>query len=200
MDKKAILTISCLLFSVHPQSSAGRTSPTADSFAQAGDQYLRSGNYDAAAQQYSKAIKKDGKNPRYYQQRAKSEAAAKRFKPSINDLSKAIKLNPEDPDNYAYRARAYDSIREFGKEKSDLDKLISMQPGNGSTLLQRAQANLQMKKNMQQVIVDCNEALPLGLQREELVMLYKSRAVAYKNLGKKSEYEQEMAKYQSLMP
>jgi hypothetical protein len=50
------------------------------------------------------------------------------------------------------------------------------------------------------VIDDCNQAINLGLGRDELAQLYKLRAGAYKKLGKKNESEQELAKYESLSP
>jgi tetratricopeptide (TPR) repeat protein len=88
-------------------------------------------------------------------------------------------------------------MEEWKKEREDLDHLVILKPNDSTILLQRAQTCSKLKE-MEQVIQDCNKAINMGLERQQLADLYKMRAVAYKKLGKKSEAKQEMAKYESL--
>jgi len=168
------------------------------SYISAGDQFRQNGRYKDAIDQYSKAIKLDKRNPRYYQYRADCELALSDYKRAISDTTKSIKLNPGDPDAFSMRARAYEQLQEYKKEKTDLDRLISIQP-SGSNILLRAQTNMHLKEYAP-AIKDCDTAVNAGLSRSELSSLYHMRSDAYKKLGKKREYEQELAKYNSLQP
>jgi tetratricopeptide (TPR) repeat protein len=168
-------------------------------YVQAGDDFVQKGRYKDAIAKYSKAIHLDKNNPKYYQFRANAESQVKKYKQAIADLSHSIKLNPNDPDAYAARAAAYEAIEEYKKEKSDLDALLSLRPNDGSSLLWRARLEKRLGR-MHDVLEDCNKALYLGLSRDQTAELYKLRAEAYKKLGRKGDAEQELAKYQSLMP
>ncbi|PWU01479.1 MAG: hypothetical protein C5B53_02860 [Candidatus Melainabacteria bacterium] len=176
---------------------AGHDAP--ETYVQAGDDFIQRGRYKDAIAKYSKAIHLDKNNPKYYQFRANAEFQLKKYKPAIADLSHSIKLNPNDPDAYAARATAYEAIEEYKKEKSDLDALLSLRPNDGPSLLGRARLEKRFG-HMREVVQDCNKAIYLGLSREQTAELYKLRADAYKKLGRKGDAEQELAKYQSLMP
>src|SRR5215471_6526238 len=109
-----------------------------ETYVQAGDDFVQRGRYKDAIAKYSKAIRLDKNNPKYYQFRANAESQLRKYKPAISDLSRSIKLNPNDPDAYAGRAAAYEAIEEYKKEKSDLDSLLSLRPNDGPSLLWRA--------------------------------------------------------------
>jgi len=166
-------------------------------FCDAGDQFMQQGRYLDAAQQYSKALKIDKRNPKLYQARVAAELSASKFKQASSDATKAIKFAPDDPYSYELRSRAYDALKQYKKEIVDLNKLLSMNPNNGAYLLQRAQTSIALKQ-MNDVIQDCNKAITMGLDRNQLGNLYKMRSIAYKKLGKKQEAQQENTKYQSL--
>jgi tetratricopeptide (TPR) repeat protein len=181
-----------------PFYAIAKSKQSAPSFVLAGDQFRQSGRYRDAIDQYSKAIRLDKRNPKYYQYRADCELALAEYKRSAGDATKSIKLNPGDPDAFSMRARAYDQMKEYKKEKNDLDRLVSLQP-TGPNLLLRAQTKTHLKEYAS-VVDDCNAAISMGLSRPDLSQLYHLRSDAYKKLGKKREYEQELAKYNSLQP
>ncbi len=181
-----------------PAASAKRQAQSPDSFVQVADNFMQTSRYKDAIDNYSKAIKLDKNNPLLYQSRANAEISMAKPKKAIGDLNKALSLNPNDPNSYNLRARAYDALADFDKEKDDLDALIKRTPENGVNLLWRARINNQLK-NMKEVIADCDQAINLGLGRQELSDLYKLRSEAYKKLGKKTEARQELAKYNSLV-
>jgi tetratricopeptide (TPR) repeat protein len=163
-----------------------------------GDQFRQNGRYKDAIDQYGKAIKLDKRNPKIYQYRADCELALADYKRAAADAGKSIKLNPKDPEAFSMRARAYDQLKDYKREKDELDRLISLQP-TGSNVLLRAQTKAHLK-DYASVVDDCNSAINAGLSRPELAQLYHLRSDAYKKLGKKQGYEQELAKYNSLQP
>jgi tetratricopeptide (TPR) repeat protein len=194
--RKLCALIVCSATLIVPASVAKQTK-SPDLFLSKGDACMQEGRYLDAIDQYSRAIKIDKRNPNYYQLRARAELSASKFKAVVADASKSVKYTPDDPNGYELRAKAFDKLEEYKKEKPDLDKLIGMRPNTGSYLLQRAQACLKLKQ-MEQVITDCNQAIHLGLERNQLADLYKMRSVAYKKLGNKVDAAREQSKYQSL--
>jgi len=181
-----------------PLCAVAKTKPSPSALIAAGDQFRQNQRYKDAIDQYGKAIKLDKRHAKTYQYRADCELILGDYKRAVADAGKSIKLNPQDPDAFSLRARAYDQLKEYKQEKADLDRLITLQP-NGSNLLLRAQTNLRLK-DYAPVINDCNNAINSGLSRPELAQLYHLRSDAYKKLGKKREYEEELAKYNSLQP
>jgi tetratricopeptide (TPR) repeat protein len=196
--RKVFLAAAFATTFVFPAGAIGKTKQLASSYVAAGDQFRQNGRYKDAIDQYSKAIKADKRNPRYYQYRADCELSLSNYKKAVSDTTKSIKLNPGDPDAFSMRARAFDQLKEYQKEKSDLDRLVSLQP-SGTNILQRARVEARLKE-YKYTINDCDQAINMGLARNDLSDLYQLRADSYKKLGKKREYEQELAKYNSLQP
>jgi tetratricopeptide (TPR) repeat protein len=194
-NRLLLAVFATLAFSM--QAADARRHEPPETFVTNGNSLMQSGRYLQAQGEYSKAIKLDKKNPALYQMRANAELSDSKFKPAISDLTRAIKFSPDDPNSYLGRSKAYDALKDFKKEKIDLDKLIALQPNNAPALLQRASVNAQMKK-MKDVIDDCNHAFDMGLDRQQLAQLYQLRATAYKKLGKNTEAQRELAKYDSL--
>jgi len=198
MNKRNSLLLAVLATQVFfTQSANSRRHESPETFVANGDSLMQSGRYLQAQGEYSKAIKLDKKNPALFQMRANAEMSDSKFKLAISDLTKAIKFSPDDANSYRVRSRAYDAIKDFPKEKTDLDKLIALQPNDAAALLQRARTNAQLQK-MKDVIADCNHAIDMGLDRQQLAQLYQLRSTAYKKLGKRSEAQREQAKYESL--
>ncbi len=165
----------------------------------AGDNFAQNGQYTEAISNYSKYIKLDKSNPRAYQKRASVELQQQRYRDTIRDCSKALALNPQGSESLSVRARAFDATNEYKKEMKDVEALLAMQAANGVNLLWHAKL-AERFGSANRVIDDCDRAIQLGLTRDQLAELYQLRARAYKKLGKKIEAEQELAKYQSLMP
>jgi tetratricopeptide (TPR) repeat protein len=170
---------------------------SADQFAALGDQRLSEGRFLEAIDQYSRAIKADKRNPHYYQVRAQAEISASKFKAAVADAGKAIKFVPEDPLGYELRSSANDNLKQYKKVKADLDKLLVLRPDNARYLMQRAEVGVDLKE-MDGVIADCNQAIRLGLDRDQLAEVYRLRAIAYKKAGNKQQSQMEMNKYESL--
>ena len=197
MRKKVVILLLVAQGSILLPALSRHEAPEA--YVQAGDDFVQKGRYKDAIVQYSKAIRLDKNNPKYYQFRANAQSQLKKYKPAVGDLSHSIRLNPNDVDAYAGRASAYETMQEYKKEKADLDTLVSSRPNDGPTLLWRARLEKRLG-HLNNVIKDCNKAIYLGLSRDQLAELYRLKAEAYKKLGKKGEAQQELAKYQSLTP
>ena len=165
---------------------------------QAGDDALAAGNYAMAISQYSQAIRSDKSNPLGYQKRAFVEMQQQKYLDVIRDASKVLKIMPTDSESLSLRAYSYDSRSQYKKEMKDVEALLKLDCGVRNLLWHARLA--ERFSAPQQVIDDCNQAINLGLGRDELAQLYKLRAGAYKKLGKKKESEQELAKYESLTP
>jgi predicted Zn-dependent protease len=176
----------------------GKTKDTAVSCAMLGEQLRQMGRYPEAIHQYSEAIKLDRKNAHYYQSRADCEIATTSYANAVRDLSRSIKLSPTDPETLSMRAHTFNLMKNYKKEKQDLDRLVDLQP-TGTNMLMRAESKMHLK-NYASALDDCNAAINTGLAREQLAELYHVRSDAYKKLGKKPQYEQELAKYNSLLP
>jgi tetratricopeptide (TPR) repeat protein len=167
-------------------------------YIQAGDGALAAGNYAMAISQYSQAIRCDKSNPLGYQKRAFVELQQQKYQDVIRDVSKVLKFMPADSHSLSLRAHAYDSRSQYKKEMKDVEALLNFDH-SARNLLWHARLAERFSAP-KQVIDDCNQAINLGLGRDELAQLYKLRAGAYKKLGKKNESEQELAKYESLSP
>src|SRR5271156_336219 len=168
--RKFILLVAFATTLFFPTGAIGKSKQLPASYVAAGDQLRQSGRYKDAIDQYSKAIKLDKRNPRYYQYRAGCELALSDFKRAVSDTTRSIKLNPGDPDAFSMRAQAYEQLKEYKKEKADLDRLISLQP-SGSNMLLRAQTKMHLKEYAS-ATSDCDAALNAGLSRPELSSLY----------------------------
>ena len=190
LRKFLLLASLCLLLT---QPALARQQVPADALLQSAELGVSGGNYKAAIDLYSKALKQRKNDPLILQRRANAKLLMQQPKAAIADLNKSTAVAPNDPTNYELRARAFEALKNYKKEKADLDKLITLTPPNGVNLLWRAHISAQLKQ-MKDVIADCNQALPLGLQRKDLVDLYNLRAEAYKKLGKKREAAQELAR------
>jgi len=193
--RKFLLLISLCLLLTPP--TLARQKVSADALLQSAELGVSSGNYKAAIDLYSQALKQRKNDPLILQRRANAKLLMQEPKPAIADLNKSMALAPNDPTNYELRARAFESLANYKKEKADLDRLIKLTPPSGVNFLWRAHISAQLKQ-MKEVIADCNQALPLGLERKDLVDLYNLRAQAYKKLGKKREAAQELAKLESV--
>jgi tetratricopeptide (TPR) repeat protein len=167
-------------------------------YIQAGDDALAAGNYAMAISQYSRAIRSDKSNPFGYKKRALVEMQQQKYQDVIRDASKVLKITPTDSESLSLRAHSYDSTSQYKKEMKDVEALLKLDRG-GQNLLWHARLAERFSAP-KQVIDDCNQAINLGLGRDELAQLYKLRAGAYKKLGKKKESEQELAKYETLAP
>jgi tetratricopeptide (TPR) repeat protein len=186
----SVATLLCL-------PALARTKVPVESLLQDAEMSVSAGHYKTAVDFYSKALKARKNDVAIYQRRANARLLMSQPKPALSDLNRAVALAPNDQTNYQLRARAFESLANYKKEKLDLDRLLTLTPATGANYLWRAHISAELKK-MNDVVADCNQAVNLGLQRQELADLYKLRAQAYKKLGKKQEASRELAKLESV--
>lgn len=166
---------------------------------QQGNELMMRSQYEKALKEFKKAIQQNKNNPDYYQLCAQAEMAMKEYKPAIGFLNKAIKLDPARDEFVVGRAQAFQTLGNYAKAKKDLDHVVDREPDNGTVLLQRGCVSFALGKPKSS-IEDCDRALRTSLGRTQLIDLYRLRSDAYRKLGRKREAEQELAKYNSLMP
>jgi len=192
---KVLLLTLCLPLLSLP--SYAHSKVAVESLLQSADMSAASGQYKTAVDLYSKALKGRKNDVSIYQRRANAKLLMSQPKQALTDLNKAVAMAGNDPTNYQLRARAFEALANYRKERLDIDHLLAITQPCGVNLLWRAHISAELKK-MNDVVADCNQALTLGLQRSELIDLYKLKAQAYKKLGKKLEASRELAKLESV--
>ena len=81
---------------------------------------LQTGDFEAAIEDYSRAIDLDPENALFYSGRAVAYNLKKDFEAAIEDFNKAIDLDPEDALFYSGRGVAWLHLKEWQKAKTDL--------------------------------------------------------------------------------
>jgi tetratricopeptide (TPR) repeat protein len=90
-----------------------------------GKVYLQQENLAAAIADYSRAIKLDKGENRYYENRGMAYLKAERFKEAEADLSRAIKNNAVNFDLYLLRARAFAGLKAWENSIKDVQLYLT---------------------------------------------------------------------------
>jgi tetratricopeptide (TPR) repeat protein len=149
-------------------------------------------HFDAAAEEFGKAIAADPKDPRLYHNRAianfsggqaadanrDTDSAQTRYTAAINDFSKEIELAPKDEAGYLGRGQVEAMLRQYDAALTDLGKALELKPDDGLALKFRGFAEIGLAQ-WDKAVADFTAAIqkdpndPQSLDR---------RAWAYRNL------------------
>ena len=103
-----------------------------------GAEFFKSGNYEAAINAFSEALRLNGNIPQLYSNRAACYLATKEDEKCISDCCRALELfYPVVPSNYASRTKvfarrgaAYANIKQYDLALQDYDAAMKLSPSN----------------------------------------------------------------------
>ena len=101
---------------------------SASSYIASGIEQTKTGNYDAAIAEYTKALELNSSNLGAYVYRGQAKAAQGNFDGAAADFSQAIKLKPTFAEGYFSRAFAEFMQGNFEAAKADFTKTIELRP------------------------------------------------------------------------
>ncbi|MXX79688.1 MAG: tetratricopeptide repeat protein [Chloroflexi bacterium] len=97
-----------------------------------GNAYFGAGNYDAAVNQYARAIDLDANSAAAYYNRANALVRLDRTEEAANDYERAIELAPDDPDIYVNRGLLRLFGRDFDTAEGDFRHALRLRPDDGA--------------------------------------------------------------------
>jgi tetratricopeptide (TPR) repeat protein len=107
----------------------------------AGNEFVRQGNYKEALNEYNLAIEGDANNAIYYANRGLAHQKLFNHNQAITDLEKAISLNPNYSKTYPRLATCYITMGNVNKAIEITDKGLALEPNNESLLKIKADLN-----------------------------------------------------------
>ncbi|NER07718.1 MAG: tetratricopeptide repeat protein [Okeania sp. SIO3C4] len=140
-------------------------------------------DYQAALNDYKKAIEKNPNDPTLYNNRANAHFQAKNYEKAIEDYNQAIKINPQMADAYYNRAYAKQRLADLKGALSDYEKALEFATdettkikiyGNRGTIHHAV-------KNYQNALNDYAQVIKL---QPDLPQIYSNRANLYYQQGK----------------
>jgi tetratricopeptide (TPR) repeat protein len=164
----------------------------ADAHKKKGIELTDARHFDAAAEEFGKAIAADPKDPRLYHDRAiayfsggqaadanrDTAGADQRYTSAIADFSKEIELAPKEEAGYLGRGQAEVMLRQYDAALADLSKALELKPDDGLAFKFRGFAEIGLSQ-WDKAAADFTAAIqkdPNDLQS------YDRRAWAYRNL------------------
>lgn len=104
--------------------------PDAAYFQNRGNSSFVMGEFDAAINDYSRAIELNPKEPTAFFSRAMAFLNKKNYRPAIADFDKVIELEPTESMAFFNRGVAYEKIAEFEKAAADMRKALELDAEN----------------------------------------------------------------------
>ena len=115
---------------------------------QRGIQLAQEKHYDAAADEFGKAIKENPKDARAYANRGTayrqgarnaiaagdSEGASTRYQAALADFAKYIELAPKDASGYTEHGQTLSELKQYDAALADFNKALEMKPDDLNTI------------------------------------------------------------------
>src|SRR6266568_7018918 len=123
---------------------------------QRGIELAQEKHFDAAADEFGKAIQQNPKDPRGYANRGTayrqgartaiaagdSEGASTRYQAALADFAKYIELAPKDASGYLDRGQTEYELKQYDTAVADLNKALELKPNDALALKLRGFAHL----------------------------------------------------------
>jgi tetratricopeptide (TPR) repeat protein len=139
------------------KASSDKGEKLAEAFNDRGVAYRIKGELDRAIQDYSQAIKLNGKFAAAYNNRAVAYDRKGDYDHAIQDYDQTIKLKPS-PETYLNRGNAFLGKNQYDHAIDDFNQALKLKPGFGAALDNRCWARA-VVGILKQALADCNEAL-----------------------------------------
>lgn len=154
------------------------------------------GRDEIAIYYFDKAIKLNGDNVYYYDERANAKMALGLYKDAIEDLNTAEKLDPDDVNHFMERGLAYHNIEQYDKALKDFNQAIRLTPHDSKLYLYRAASHFGMNDN-KSVLTDLRKVIELDPSN---IDAYLFKGDAYTNLLDYPKAIEYYSKYIELEP
>ena len=161
-------------------------------------QWYKTGNEDAAAKDFVKAVKAYTiaikLDPNYtdaYINRGNAFIQTGPRRMAIGDFTKAIELQSNSSDTYLNRGYVYLKVQEFDKALQDFSKAIELDNKSAGAYLNRAKAFFNLKE-MDKALKDVNKALELDA---ELANAYNFRGLVLMSGNERNNEKQAMTDF-----
>jgi len=136
-------------------------SGNAEKYFNKAEEYLHSGQYQKAVENYDKAINKKPDYINAYFNRGYAYAALGYDNQAIKDYDKVIELNPSAAGAFNNRGTSYERLREYQRALEDYDRAIQRAPDDGMYYGNRGRIYLTLGDN-ELGCIDVQKACALG--------------------------------------
>jgi tetratricopeptide (TPR) repeat protein len=194
-NSSTFLTLFTLVVLVMPITKAhakSRGGGEADAHKKKGIELMDARHFDAAAEEFGKAIAADPKDPRLYHNRAiayfsggqaaeanqDTAGAQTRYTSAINDFSKEIELAPKEEGGYVGRGQAEVLLHQNDAAIGDLNKALELKPDDPLAFKFRGFADIG-NAQWDKAVADFSAAIQ---KNPDDTQSYERRAWAYRNL------------------
>jgi tetratricopeptide (TPR) repeat protein len=202
----AIVSILCAAFQVEgakPAKGGG-----GGNHMQRGIQLAQEKHFDAAAEEFGKAIKDNPKDPRGYANRGTayrqgaraaiaagdSEGASTRYQSALADFAKYIELAPKDASAYTEHGQTLSELKQYDAALADFNKALELKPDDLNTIKFRGFAEIGLNQ-WDQAIADFSAVIQ---KKPDDLQSYDRRALAYRSM-KPANYAAAIADYTFLI-
>lgn len=136
-------------------------SGNAEKYFNKAEEYLQSGQYQKAVENYDKAINKKPDYINAYFNRGYAYAELGYDNQAIKDYDKVIEINPSDAGAFNNRGTSYERLREYQRALEDYDRAIQRAPDDGMYYENRGRVYLTLGDN-ELGCIDVQKACALG--------------------------------------
>jgi len=120
------------------------------------------GNYHAAIDKYTEAIRLNPTCASYYAHRGYALRGLARFREAIEDLTFAIEIDP-GPEYYEFRGLSYRALGELELALMDFDESLCLEPGQIRIHQYRGDIKLRLGRDFE-AIADYDQAIKMGTE------------------------------------
>jgi len=173
---------------------------------QRGIQLAQEKHYDAAAEEFGKAIKDKPNDPRGYANRGTayrqgaraamaagdSEGASTRYQSALADFAKYIELAPKDASAYTEHGQTLSELKQYDAALADFNKALELKPDDLNTIKFRGFAEIGLNQ-WDKAVADFSAVIQ---KKPDDLQSYDRRALAYRSM---KNYDAAIAEYQQAL-
>lgn len=130
---KHVILIATILFS----TTISTFSQTSESYFKKGETKKNEGNYKAAIEEYTNAVKADPQNFNAILQRAYCFNMLSDYESAIKDYTKVIEIKRDQKYAYLSRGSTKNKLKRYKEAITDFDKVLELDPNNQEAYINR---------------------------------------------------------------
>lgn len=123
-------------------SEVAEEQPAAEMFVDEGNALFNSGDYERAAERYSRALEGEPTLVSAWYNRANAHTRAGNYDTALDDYNRAIELAPNDPDALNNRGMLHLYRSDYAAALADFSASLALIPGDTTVLVNRGLAHL----------------------------------------------------------
>jgi len=199
----SVLCCAVQVYGAKPAKSSG-----GGNHMQRGIQLAQEKHFDAAAEEFGKAIKDNPRDPRGYANRGTayrqgartalaagdSEGASTRYQAALADFAKYIELAPKDASGYVDHGQTLSELKEYDAALADFNKALELKPDDLNTIKFRGFAEEGLNQ-WDKAVADFSAVIQ---KKPDDLQSYDRRALAYRSM-KPANYAAAIADYTFLI-